>query len=138
LLVFASALSFALFMMGSGALIRRFGPVHFTAWSMTVASIATLLHYAISQAGSLGKLAALPASIYLLALMMAVTSTVLPALLMNAGIQRIGASRAAIVSGGGPMMTLLLAWIVLGELMTALQLAGTGLVLAGVWTVGRK
>jgi len=57
---------------------------------------------------------------------------------MNAGIQRIGAGRAAIVSGGGPVMTLLLAWLVLGETMTPLQLAGTTLVLSGVWAVGRR
>jgi len=140
LLVFGSALSFALFMMGSGTLIRRFGSVRFTAWSMTVASIATLSHYAISHAanGELGMLTELPPAIYLLALLMALTSTVLPAFLMNAGIQRIGASHAAIVSGGGPVMTLMLAWLVLGEVMTPLQLAGTALVLAGVWTVGRK
>lgn len=140
LLVFGSALSFALFMMGSGALIRRFGSVRFTAWSMTVASIATLSHYAISHAanGDLDTLPELPPAIYLLALLMALTSTVLPAFLMNAGIRRIGASHAAIVSGGGPMMTLILAWIVLGEVMTPLQLTGTALVLAGVWTVGKK
>ena len=140
LLVFGSALSFALFMMGSGELIRRFGSVRFTAWSMIVATSATLLHYAISHAakGELDRLANLPPSIYLLALLMALTSTVLPAFLMNAGIQRIGASHAAIVSGGGPVMTLMLAWLVLGEVMSPLQLAGTALVLIGVWTVGRK
>ena len=140
LLVFGSAFSFALFMMGSGTLIRRFGSVRFTAASMTIASIAVLTHYALRDAadGNLGALTELPPTIYLLALLMALTSTVLPAFLMNAGIQRIGASHAAIVSGGGPVMTLLLAWLVLGEVMTPLQLVGTTLVLAGVWNVSRK
>lgn len=140
LLVFGSALSFAVFMMGSGSLIRRFGSVRFTAWSMTIASVATLSHYGIKHAmdGDLARLAELPPAIYLLALLMALVSTVLPAFLMNAGIQRIGPGHASIVSGGGPVMTLMLAWLVLGEVMTPLQLAGTALVLAGVWTVGRK
>lgn len=135
LLVLGSAFSFALFMMGSGILIRRLGSVRFTAWSMTVASAATLTHYALQQHGQLLNQ---PNSIYLLALLMALTSTVLPAFLMSAGIRRIGAGRAAIVSGGGPVMTLMLAWLVLGEVMTPLQLVGTALVMAGVWIVGRR
>jgi drug/metabolite transporter (DMT)-like permease len=141
LLVFASALSFALFIMGSGELIRRFGSVRFTTGSMSVAAVAVLLHYGMSYAGTpagIGYLLDLPAGIYGLALLMAVASTVLPAFLMSAGIHRIGAGRAAIVGGGGPVMTLVLAWIVLGEVMTPLQLFGTGLVLAGVWNVGRR
>jgi len=141
LLVFGSALSFAFFMLGSGALIRRFGSVRFTAWSMTVASIATLLHFGISQGGAgaaVGQLLHQSRTIYLLTLLMALSSTVLPAFLMSAGIRRIGAGRAAIVSGGGPVMTLLLAWMVLGEVMTPTQLGGTALVLIGVWTVGRR
>lgn len=135
LLVFGSAFSFALFMMGSGILIRRMGSVRFTAGSMTVASIATLLHFAATHDGDALRL---PVEIYGLALLMALTSTVLPAFLMSAGIQRIGAGRASIVSGAGPAMTLVLAWIVLGETMTVLQLAGTALILAGVWTISRR
>ena len=141
LLVFASALSFALFIMGSGELIRRFGSVRFTTGSMSVAAIAVLLHYGVSYANTpagIGYALGLPGRIYALALLMAVASTVLPAFLMSAGIHRIGAGRAAIVGGGGPVMTLVLAWIVLGEVMTPLQLFGTGLVLAGVWSVGRR
>ena len=134
-LVFGSALSFALFMMGSGLLIKRLGSVRFTAWSMSLASLATLLHFGLTE-----ELSALqtPASVYALALLMAVASTVLPAFLMNAGIQRIGAGRASIISSGGPVMTLVLAWLVLSEALAPVQLAGTALVLVGVWVVGRK
>lgn len=134
LLVFASALSFALFMMGSGILVRRLGSVRFTAWSMTVAGVATLLHFSLTH-----ELAALrlPAEVYGLALLMAIASTVVPAFLMAAGIRRLGASHASIVSAAGPAITLLLAWSILGETLSPLQWAGTVLILTGVWHIGR-
>jgi drug/metabolite transporter (DMT)-like permease len=76
--------------------------------------------------------------IYGLALLMAIFSTVLPAFLMNAGIRKIGASSASIISTIGPIATLALAHFVLAEAITALQIAGTFLVLAGVYVVGKK
>jgi drug/metabolite transporter (DMT)-like permease len=39
-LVFASAVSYAVYLMGSGRVIARFGATRFTAWAMITASIA--------------------------------------------------------------------------------------------------
>jgi drug/metabolite transporter (DMT)-like permease len=83
------------------------------------------------------KLLNLPHSVYWLALIMAIFSTVLPAFLMNAGIRRIGAGSASIISSIGPIGTLVLAFLLLGETLTAAQLAGTALVLIGVYVVSR-
>ena len=47
-------------------------------------------------------------------------------------------SALAIVGSLGPVLTLLLAWALLGEPVSALQLAGALLVIAGVWLVGRR
>jgi drug/metabolite transporter (DMT)-like permease len=132
--VATSALTFAIFMVASGVLIRRIGALRFTAYSMTVACIMTGLHFLIIHGGySLD----LPDRVYGLAGIMAVFSTVLPSFLMNAGIQRIGAGSASIISSAGPIGTLIMAFFLLGEELTAAQLAGTFLVLTGVYVVSR-
>jgi len=48
------------------------------------------------------------------------------------GIQRIGASRASLISSIGPVATIALAYFVLGEVMGLAQLLGSALVLSGV------
>ncbi|MGZ8238766.1 MAG: DMT family transporter [Methylobacter sp.] len=133
-LVLSSAVAYAFFLMGSGMMVKRIGSTRFTAYSMTVACLATGLHFVI-QHGS--EMLSLPANVYWLALIRAIFSTVLPAFLMNAGIRRIGAGSASIVSSAGPIATLGLAFLLLGEALTLAQLAGTALVLVGVYVISR-
>jgi drug/metabolite transporter (DMT)-like permease len=133
-LVLASAIAFAFFLMGSGMMVKRIGSARFTAYSMTVACLATGLHF-VAQHGV--ELLDLPGKVYWLALIMAVFSTVLPAFFMNAGIHRIGAGSASIISSIGPIGTLALAFLLLGETLTPAQLAGTVLLLIGVYVVSR-
>jgi drug/metabolite transporter (DMT)-like permease len=51
------------------------------------------------------------------------------------GIRRIGAAHASIVASVGPMATIFLGAIFLGERITAVQVAGALLVLAGVLSI---
>ncbi len=132
LLVFGSAVVFAVFMTGSGHLIPRLGSRRFTALSMSIACLATLLHFSLSK--PLTQLQ-VSGSILFLGVMLALVSTVIPAFLMNAGIQRIGAARTSIISAAGPVATLLMAWAVLGETLSLGQLAGAAMVLSGVLLV---
>jgi len=128
-LVFASAVVFALFLTGSGHFIPRFGSRRFTAYSMSIACIATGAHFIASR-----PLAQLAVSnrVFGLALMLAVFSTVIPAFLMNAGIRRLGADRASIIGTVGPVATLAMAWLVLGETLGLVKVAGSAMVLGGV------
>ncbi|MGZ4996530.1 MAG: DMT family transporter [Methylobacter sp.] len=133
-LVLASAIAYAFFLMGSGMMVKRIGSTRFTAYSMTVACLATGLHFTIQHGD---ELLSLPVNVYWLALIMAIFSTVLPAFLMNAGIRRIGAGSASIISSAGPISTMGLAFLLLGETLTSAQLAGTALVLVGVYVISR-
>ena len=133
-LVLGSAVIFSWFVMGSGVMTQRIGSARFTAYTMTVASVATLVHFTFQHGAAL---TGLPVDVYNLALIMAVFSTVLPAFFMNAGIRRIGAGSASIISTTGPIATLILAYMLLGEAITPIQLAGTFFVLAGVYVVSR-
>ncbi|HEY5139007.1 MAG TPA: DMT family transporter, partial [Methylococcales bacterium] len=139
--VLSSAIVFSWFVMGSGVMTQRIGSARFTAYTMTVASLATLAHFALLHAAKLARLPPPPFAgwerVYSLAFIMAVFSTVLPAFFMNAGIRRIGAGSASIISTTGPIATLILAYMFLGEAITLIQLAGTIFVLAGVYVVSR-
>lgn len=133
-LVATSALTFAIFMVSSGILIRRIGSMRFTAYTMTVACVLTGVHFMVKHSAYPQTF---PAEVYGLAGIMAIFSTVLPSFLMNAGIQRIGAGSASIISSAGPIGTLVLAYFLLDEKLTIAQLAGTVLVLVGVYVVSR-
>lgn len=134
-LVFASAVCFALYLVGSEALIRKLGTAVFTATAMTISCVAVMVQFAAThEAGDLR----LPAPVYGWAAAMALISTVLPAFLVSAGIRRLGAGRAAVVSSIGPIITIALGQIVLGEATSTLQLAGAVLVCASVYAVTRR
>lgn len=140
-LVLGSAITFSWFVMGSGVMTQNIGSARFTAYTMTVACVATLVHFALQHGFALIQLPSLHyrewGRIYWLALIMAFFSTVLPAFFMNAGISRIGAGSASIISTTGPIATLVLANILLGEAITTIQLVGTLFVLAGVYVVSQ-
>lgn len=130
--VFISAMTYACYLVGSGPAIHKLGMRRFTGYTMVVSCIAVLTHFSASHSISLLKL---PMQVYVLGLAMAIVSTVLPMMLLNAGIKKIGGSKASLISSVGPVSTLLLAVIFLNEAITVKQVIGTCLVLAGVLTI---
>ncbi len=134
-LVFLSALSYSVYLIGSGRIIPRIGSTRFTAYASSIAcAFAISQFFAVSPAGAL----ALPAPVYWLALAMAVVSTVLPIWLLAEGIRRIGANQTSMISAVGPVLTIFFGWLLLGEAVTLVQIAGSVLVLAGVLLVSVK
>ncbi len=128
-LVFISALTYAIYLVGGGELIKKVGAVRFTAYAMLSSTAAIVAHFFMVR--PLADLAQ-PMPVYHLTAIMAFFSTVIPALLMSEGIKRIGASRSSIINSIGPVSTIALAWYFLGEEVSALQAGGTILVIAGV------
>jgi drug/metabolite transporter (DMT)-like permease len=76
--------------------------------------------------------------VYALSIAMAIFSTVLPVFLLAAGIRMIGSGRASMVGAIGPVSTIFMAYMFLGESISAPQIAGSLLVLAGVLIIGVK
>ena len=132
--VVGSSVTYSVYLTGSGPMIKRLGTARFTALAMLVATAATLVHFLVTQ--PLSALA-LPPRVYLYAFAMAALSTVAPAFALSAAIRRIGSSRAALVGTIGPIVTIALGWWILGEPVSAWQLVGTVLVVAGVVQVSR-
>ena len=134
-LVFASALAYAVYLVGSGPMIARLGSLRFTALAMLVSTTATQIHFFIAQ-----PLSALvqPLPIYAYGAAMALFSTVLPVFWQSAAIRRIGSARAVLIGTLGPILTIFFGWWLLAEPISAAQLIGAGLVLAGVMLVSRR
>ena len=128
-LVFASTLTYSIYLIGAGQTIARIGAMRFTAYAMVVASVATFLQFALTHPVSA---LALPPRIYALGFTMAIVSTVLPVFLLSYGIRLIGSGRTALVGSIGPVATLFLAHTFLGESLSTEQIGGSALVLAGV------
>ena len=130
--VFASTLTYAAYLIGAGKAIARIGPSRFTAYAMLVASAATLLQFMLTHPLSALHL---PLRVYELSFAMALFSTVFPVFMLSASISIIGSSHASLVGTIGPVSTLMLASMFLGEQMTVLQVTGAALVLCGVLSI---
>lgn len=131
--VLLSALFYAAYLIGSGRMVGRVGTLRFAAYAGLVSSVAVVTHFLVTRDSSL--LFSQPMPVYSLSLLMALASTVLPIVLTMEGIRRIGASHASIVASVGPLATIFLGAIFLGEHITAVQLLGAALVLAGVLAI---
>lgn len=134
-LVFASTLTYSVYLIGAGHTIARIGAIRFTAYAMVVASIATFLQFALTH-----PIAALllPQQVYLLGFIMAIVSTVLPVFMLSAAIRLIGSGHTALIGSIGPVSTLFLASLILGESLSGLQLSGAALVMAGVLSMSLR
>jgi len=129
--VFASALTYAVYLIGAGQMVPRLGSQRFTALALLAATAAVLLHACLSGA----KLVGLPPIAYVIGLVMALVATVLPAFLLARGIALLGSGPAAIVSTVGPVSTIVLAYLVLQEAISATEFVGTALVVGGATLV---
>jgi drug/metabolite transporter (DMT)-like permease len=132
LLVFSSTLSYSIYLVGAGHAIARIGATRFTAYAMIVASSASLLQFFVTHPISALDL---PVQIYELAFSMAIFSTLLPVFLLSYAIRRIGSSSTSLIGSIGPVSTIYMAYVFLGEGISLLQLAGSLLVMIGVLVI---
>ncbi len=133
--VFASSVSYALYLSGSPGMIVRLGAARFTALAMLVSTAAVAGHFLASQ-----PLTALvqPWPVYALAAAMGVFCTVMPVFAQAVAIRSIGSGPSALVSMVGPLLTLVFAWLLLDEGFSTAQIFGAAMVIAGVATVSRR
>lgn len=130
-----SALAYAIYLIGNGRMVRKMGSVRFASLASVVSCAAVLAHFLVVR--DAGLLWSQPGPVYWLTLLMAIVSTVLPVILMSVGIRLVGSSHASMLGTVGPVATIFLGFAFLGEPITAIQLAGAALVLAGVVAISR-
>jgi drug/metabolite transporter (DMT)-like permease len=129
-LVAASALSFAFYLLISKPLVFAIGGQLFTCIAMISASLAIFTHFSLTNEWQ--SLWTQPPEIYSYAACIALFSTVLPSFLFSAAIARVGPSKAAISGSIGPVMTLILAILILGETVITTQWIGMTIVVLAI------
>lgn len=130
LLVFGSAVSYAVYLVYSGQMVQRLGSMRLVGWASLVACVFCIVQFLLLRPMSAAVVA--PEVIWL-SVLNATACTVAPVLMVMMAIERIGATVAAQTGMIGPMSTLLMGVAILGEPFTAWVAAGTLLVLAGIW-----
>jgi len=131
--VFASATTYAIYLICSGELIQRVGATRLVAYAMLTSCVACLVQYAVVH--PFFALFDQTAPVYGLSIVHATFSTALPVFMIMWAVDRIGAPMTSQLGMIGPVSLLFLAWWFLGEPITVWQLAGTALCLAGVFVL---
>jgi drug/metabolite transporter (DMT)-like permease len=134
-LIFAGAFIYAIYVTASKPVIARMGPMLFTAFGMSVASIAFL-----TQSGIEMMITAPPpvtANGYWLSLTLAIFCTVIPSFMIAEAIGRIGPGPMSAVGGVGPVVAAWAAVVILHEPFGWPHFAAMALTILGVYLLAK-
>lgn len=132
MLIFAGASSYAVYLVASSQVIQRVGSFRFSAYTNFAAFIACATHFLATHPLSALDL---PAPVWGYAGFIAVFSTVLPVFAVSEALRRIGANQVALIGAVGPVSTLTLGSLGLGETLSGVDVFGALLILGGVLIV---
>ena len=132
MLVFGSAVSYAIYLSYSGQLVQRLGSLRLAGLATTVACFFCILQFVLLK--PMSALDVAPQVVYL-SMLNATACTVLPVLMVMMAIERIGPGLASQIGMIGPMSTLSMGAFWLDETFNMWILMGTALVLGGVFWV---
>jgi len=136
LLVLGSALSYSLYILFAKPAIQRIGSLQFTSLAMIGSTVFATAHYALAE--PVAELAAYPTTVYAYAIVLAMVCTVLPSFMINEAIARVGATRTTVIGTVGPVLTMLLAIMILHEPTSVYHFVGMLVAVLGVSLVAVK
>jgi drug/metabolite transporter (DMT)-like permease len=128
-LVLLAAAAFSFYLLLAKPVIGRMGSGLFTCIAMMGAAAATLLQFSLTQPWA--SLNAGP-TVLAYSVFLAIGTTIIPSFFLNAALHRISPQANGSIGTLSPIVTILLAAVILKEPMGALDFAGAALVLAGV------
>ena len=132
ILVFGSAITYAIYLTYSGQLVQRLGSLRLAGLATTVACFFCILQFVLLQ--PVAALNVVPEVIWL-SMLNATVCTVLPVLMIMMAIERIGPGLTSQIGMIGPLSTLTMGAFFLNETFNLWILMGTVLVLGGVFWV---
>jgi drug/metabolite transporter (DMT)-like permease len=134
-LIFLCAITYSIYIVGSGRMISTIGATKFTAYAMLSATAGIFIHFLLR-----GEFDVLINSkgLWAYGLSLAIVATVIPTFMLSAALKKIGSNNVAIISSIGPVSTIVQAHYFLGEKIFAEQIAGTILVVVGVLMLSIK
>ncbi len=133
-LVFGSAISYAVYLVYSGELVQRLGSLRLVGLATSVACVLCLVQFVLLRPMSAALVA--PEVIWL-SVLNATLCTFAPVLMVMMAIERLGSGLAAQTGMVGPMSTIVMGVVILGEPFNGWIVVGTVLVLSGVFLVTR-
>jgi drug/metabolite transporter (DMT)-like permease len=136
LLVFLSAVSYAIYLVYSGELVKRLGSMRLVGLASTFACVCCIVQFLLLRPIDVA-LSVAPEVLWL-SVLNATLCTVVPVLMVMMAIERIGSSLTAQIGMVGPMATILMGAVLLGEPFTVWVAAGTVLVIAGIFVFSRS
>ena len=134
-LIFGSAVSYAVYLVYSGQLVKRLGALRLVGLATSVACGFCLLQYALLR--PFDAIAGIAPQVVWLSVLNATLCTAVPVLLVMMAIERIGPALSAQSGMVGPLATIMMGVWILGEPFTAWIAAGTVLVIAGIFVFSR-
>jgi drug/metabolite transporter (DMT)-like permease len=134
-LVLASTLSYAVYLVLSGEVVRRIGSLRLTGLATSIACGLCIAQFLLLR--PLEAATGVAPEVVWLSVLNATVCTFAPVLMMMMAIERIGAPLAAQTGMIGPMSTIAMGVLILDEPFTPTVAAGTALVIAGVWWLAR-
>ncbi|MBS0342427.1 MAG: DMT family transporter [Proteobacteria bacterium] len=135
LLVFLSAVSYAVYLVASGEFVKRLGSLRLVGLATSVACILCIAQFLLLR--PLDVALNVAPQVVWLSVLNATLCTAVPVLMVMMAIERIGPAMAAQTGMVGPMSTILMGVVILGEPFTAWIAAGTLLVIAGIFVFTR-
>ena len=134
-LILSSAVSYAVYLVYSGQLVKRLGALRLVGLATSVACGFCLLQYTLLR--PLGAILEIAPQVIWLSVLNATLCTAVPVLLVMMAIERIGPALSAQSGMVGPLATIMMGVLLLGEPFTAWIAVGTALVIAGIFVVSR-
>ncbi|MFM7532012.1 MAG: DMT family transporter [Rubrivivax sp.] len=134
-LVFASTITYAVYLVYSGQVVSRIGAARLTGLATAFACVLCIAQFLVLRPVSL--LGGLHPQVLWLSLLNGTVCTFAPVLMLMVALQRIGPGLTSQVGMVGPVSTVAMGVLILGEPFTVWTAAGSVLVIAGVAALSR-
>ena len=134
-MIFLCAITYSIYLVGTGKLVHKAGATKYTAYAMIAATVGIFIHFLLTK--ELSDIH-FTTTLTWYAIALAIIATVIPSFLMSNGMKKIGSNNVSIITGIGPVSTIIQAHFILGEKILLLQIIGTFFVIIGVVLIGWK
>jgi drug/metabolite transporter (DMT)-like permease len=135
LLVFGSAISYALYLLFTREAVKQLGALRVTGVATSIASVICIAQFFVLRPVSAMSV---PTEVLWLAVLNATLCTFVPVLLVAMALERVSSAVTAQVGMIGPLSTVILSVLLLNERFNLWMVAGTALVLSGIWMLQRR
>lgn len=134
-MIFLCAITYSFYLVGTGKLVHKAGATRYTAYAMIAATVGIFTHFLLTK--NVSDIQFTPTLTWY-AIALAIIATVIPSFLMSNGMKKIGSNNVSIITGIGPVSTIIQAHFLLGEKILLMQVVGTAFVILGVVLIGWK